>query len=127
MSNDAKGNYVGSNDVIGLLGPLRRYACSLTRDESAADDLVHEALVRAYEGRNQFRRSGSLRTWLLSILHNVFVDERRRRISEQRREALAAQLADQVAPPEQESHVRLRQIREAFLMLPEEQRAALHL
>ena len=53
MSNDAKGNYVGSNDVIGLLGPLRRYACSLTRDESAADDLVHDALVRAYERRNQ--------------------------------------------------------------------------
>jgi DNA-directed RNA polymerase specialized sigma24 family protein len=49
--NDAK-----RMDVIGLLGPLRRYARSLARDESQAEDLVQDTLVRAYEGRSSFRR-----------------------------------------------------------------------
>ena len=42
-------------DVIGLLGPLRRYARSLTRDETQAEDLVQDTLVRAYERRGSFR------------------------------------------------------------------------
>jgi Sigma-70 region 2 len=34
-----------------------------------AEELVHDALVRAYEHRSNFRLGGNLRTWLLSILH----------------------------------------------------------
>jgi RNA polymerase sigma-70 factor (ECF subfamily) len=114
-------------DVIGLLGPLRRYARSLTRDENLAEDLVQEALVRAYEGRGSFRSGGNLRGWLLSILHNTFIDDRRRHVAELRRLEQVAALPDTVAPPEQESRVRLQQVQTAFMSLPDEQRAALHL
>jgi RNA polymerase sigma factor (sigma-70 family) len=113
--------------VIGMLGPLRRYARSLTRDESEAEDLVQDALVRAYEGRGSFRSGGNLRGWLLSILHNTFIDNRRRHVAEVRRLEQAAAFVDTVAPPEQESWVRLQQVRAAFMSLPDEQRAALHL
>jgi DNA-directed RNA polymerase specialized sigma24 family protein len=34
-------------DVIGRLATLRRYARSLTRNDVNAEDLVHDALVRA--------------------------------------------------------------------------------
>lgn len=114
-------------DVIGQLASLRRYARALSRDESQADDLVHDALVRAYEHRSTFRPGGSLRTWLLSILHNTFVDGRRRQMAELRRDTETAQLTEMTLPPGQESSVRLQQVRRAFLALPEEQRAVLHL
>jgi RNA polymerase sigma-70 factor (ECF subfamily) len=114
-------------DVIGLLGPLRRYARSLARNESHAEDLVQDTLVRAYERRSSFRSGGNLRVWLLSILHNTFIDHRRRHLAEFRRLEQAAVLADTIALPEQESRVRLQQVQAAFMSLPDEQRAALHL
>jgi RNA polymerase sigma-70 factor (ECF subfamily) len=114
-------------DVIGLLGPMRRYAKTLTRDEAQAEDLVQDALVRAYEGSSSFRSGGNLRGWLLSILHNTFIDSRRRHATEARRTQQAAELVEPTSPAEQESRVRLRQIQQAFMGLPEEQRTALHL
>ena len=115
------------NDVVGLLGPLRRYARALTRDETQAEDLVQDTLIRAYERRSTFRLGGNLRSWLFSVLHNTFVDGRRRRAAEAHREAVAARSIDAIVPPPQESSLRLDQIRRAFDTLPEEQRAVLHL
>jgi RNA polymerase sigma factor (sigma-70 family) len=114
-------------DVIGLLGPLQRYARSLTRDESQAEDLVQDTLVRAYERRGSFRSGGNLRGWLLSILHNTFIDHRRRHVAESRRLEQVLSLTDTAVPPEQESRVQLQQVQTAFMSLPDEQRAALHL
>ena len=120
--NDTKGT-----DVIGLLGPLQRYARSLTRDESQAEDLVQDTLVRAYERRGSFRSGGNLRGWLLSILHNTFVDGRRRYAAETRRAEHIAAIIETATPAEQESRVRLQQVQAAFLSLPDAQRSALHL
>src|SRR3954453_8610027 len=117
----------GRFDVIGSLGPFRRYAAVLTRNDTDADDLVHDALVRAYERRQTFRSSGNLRAWLFSVLHNGFIDGQRRKAAEAVRICHAAQAAETVAPASQDSSVRLHQIREAFFRLPEDQRAALHL
>ncbi len=114
-------------DVLSQLAALRRYARSLTREESDAEDLVHDTLVRAYEKRDSFAGERSLRVWLMSILHNVFVDGYRARAAEKRRIAAAAELSEEAAPPPQEAQVRLGEVQRAFLALPEEQRAALHL
>jgi RNA polymerase sigma-70 factor (ECF subfamily) len=116
-----------TDDVIAQLSPLRRYARALTRDEARADDLVQDALARAFERRATFRAGANLQTWLLSILHNLFIDDCRRRQAETRRKADIARLAETSAPAGQESRLHLQQIGEAFLTLPEEQRAALHL
>lgn len=114
-------------DIVGQLGSLRRYARSLTRDSTDAEDLVHDALVRAYERRGTFRSGGNLRAWLLSIVHNAFIDRMRSRRSEAARLDQAGYLADASTPASQEHSVRLAQVREAFFSLPEEQRSALHL
>ena len=114
-------------DIVGQLGSLRRYARSLTRDSADAEDLVHDALVRAYERRGTFRSGGNLRAWLFSIVHNVFVDRMRSRRSEAARIEQAGYLADANAPAPQDHSVRLAEVREAFLALPDEQRSALHL
>ncbi|HBF28117.1 sigma-70 family RNA polymerase sigma factor, partial [Rhizobium sp.] len=117
----------GPFDVIGQLAALRRYAMSLVRDADDAEDLVNDALVRAYERHNSFHRDGNLRRWLFAILHNTHIDQVRRKKSGARRDALAAELADSVVESGQEQVVRLAQLRAAFSMLPEDQRQALHL
>jgi RNA polymerase sigma-70 factor (ECF subfamily) len=114
-------------DILDLLVPLRRYARSLTRDALRADDLVHDTLVRALEMQGTLRPNTNLRTWMMTVLHNAFIDEQRRRQVEARHADALVRMAEDVAPPAQEGRVRLAQIREAFLTLPEEQRAALHL
>lgn len=115
-------------DIIGQLTALRRYARALTRDEAQAEDLVHDALVRAYEHRGSFRPEAELRPWLLAILHNTFLGTWRRRKAELIRLERAAELAERSNPGlAAEAAVRLGQIRQAFEALPDEQRAALYL
>jgi RNA polymerase sigma-70 factor (ECF subfamily) len=60
--------------LIALLPRLRRYARVLTRDGSAADDLVQDTLERAWSRHRQWRPGSDLRAWLFSIMHNRHVD-----------------------------------------------------
>jgi RNA polymerase sigma-70 factor, ECF subfamily len=114
-------------NVLGELPSLRRYARTLTRNDIDAEDLVHDALVRAYEKRGSFRAGVDLRVWLLSIMHNIFIDGTRARGAEAQRLKRVGELVDQEILPAQEHHVRLCQIRQAFIELPDEQSAALYL
>ncbi|MCF3641209.1 sigma-70 family RNA polymerase sigma factor [Rhizobium sp. TRM95111] len=116
-----------SFDVIAQLAALRRYALSLVRNADEAEDLVQDALTRAYERQASFRTGSNLRNWLLSIVHNVHVDRLRRRRSLERRHEAAAEIADHAVAPSQDHSVRLGQLRGAFFALPEDQREALHL
>lgn len=61
---------------------LYRFALSLTRDATAAEDLVQETFVRAFERRAGFRGESSPSTWLHRILHNLAVDRARRHTRE---------------------------------------------
>lgn len=124
---DAASEAVKRQDIVALLVPLRRYARALTRDAPRADDLVHDTLVRALESRASLRPNTNLRTWMMTVLHNVFIDEQRRKRVEARHADVLVQISEEIAPPAQEAQLRLSQIRRAFEALPEEQRAALHL
>lgn len=114
-------------DIAAHLDALRRYARALARDDADADDLVQGALLRAVERLHQRRDDGDLRVWLMSILHNHFVDHARARRAAQARDGAWADLAPTVALPQGDDAVRLAQLRAAFLDLPQDQREALHL
>jgi RNA polymerase sigma-70 factor, ECF subfamily len=118
---------MGSFDVIGQLAALRRYAMSLVRNKYDAEDLVNDALVRAYERHGSFHHDGNLRRWLFAILHNTHIDRLRSKKSAARRDAIAAEMFDPIVESGQEQVVRLNQLRAAFMELPQEQRQALHL
>ena len=53
---------------------LRRYARALTRDISAADDLVQDCLARALSKVHLWQAGTDLRAWLFTILHNQYVN-----------------------------------------------------
>lgn len=114
-------------NVLGQLTVLRRYAYSLVRNRDEAEDLVQDTLVRALEKKSSFRPEGSLRGWLISILHNTHIDRLRVVRSQEGRKAAFSEVTEQSTPADQEHVARLSQIREAFLDLPTEQREALHL
>lgn len=114
-------------DILSLVPALRRYARSLTRHAADAEDLVQEALLRAHEGRAGFRPDGALRPWLFAVLRNTFVSVWRSRRIAAEREGQAAGLPSVLVDPPQEDRVRLLQLRDAFLGLPEEQRGVFHL
>ena len=57
---------------------LYRFARSLVRDSAAAEDLVQETFLRAFEKRHTFRGDASPATWLHRILHNLAIDRSRR-------------------------------------------------
>jgi RNA polymerase sigma-70 factor (ECF subfamily) len=61
------------------LPALRTRASQLCRGHGDADDLVQDALLRAFRARAQTRDVGRLRGWLLTIVTNTFLDSLRRR------------------------------------------------
>lgn len=115
------------SDVVGQLPALRRYAHSLTRNAIDAEDLVQEALLRAYERSATFKSDGNLRGWLLSIVHNLFIDRVRSRSSARGHEQEFVARMTENLPANQFETLRLSQVRRAFDLLPDEQREALHL
>ena len=60
------------------LEALHRAAYRLVRNRPDAEDLVQETCVRAIERLGDLRETESVRSWLLTVLHNVFIDGARR-------------------------------------------------
>lgn len=56
---------------------LRRYARLLTGDRSRADDLVQDTLERACIKWSLWQPGSALRSWLLTLMHNLYLNQRR--------------------------------------------------
>jgi len=65
--------------IIEHIPRLRRYARALVGDRYVADDLVQDTLERAWNKFYLWRPGSDLRAWLFTIMHNVFVNQARRR------------------------------------------------
>jgi RNA polymerase sigma-70 factor (ECF subfamily) len=104
---------------------LRRYARALTRDVTAADDLVQDCLTRALSKVHLWQKGTDLRAWLFTILHNQYVNHVRRAV----REGSAVGLSDTepmlTSAPNQGKRLELRDLERAIAKLPEEQRSVL--
>jgi RNA polymerase sigma-70 factor (ECF subfamily) len=104
---------------------LRRYARALTGDRARADDLVQDTLARAWEKLSLWRRGTDLRAWLFTILHNLYVNDVRRRMSRPETLELDDDSFD-VAQPDTAGHgLLMRDLEAALARLPDEQREVL--
>lgn len=115
------------HNPIEHIPAMRRYARALSRDADTADDIVQDALLSAYDRVETFRTGGSLKSWLLAIVRNAFIDMiRRTRADHERHERLALLTADHERAG-QEHQAYLAQVLARFEALPEAQRETLHL
>jgi RNA polymerase sigma-70 factor (ECF subfamily) len=81
---------------------LRRLAIQLTRDEHDAGDLIQETLTRALAHLDQVRDPQRCRSWVVSIMHNTFLDRCRRERAEALRDAGPEVVHELAIPPEPE-------------------------
>jgi len=114
----------GFHDQLKAILPrLRVYALSLTRDRDAADDLVHDTVIKALTGRKSFEPGTNLSAWVFRIQRNEFISGLRRlRPSVPVDSAIAETLSHQ---PHQESRLVMREFMSAFGKLAATQREAL--
>lgn len=100
---------------------LRRYAWSLLRNKSDADDLVQDCLVRALDNMDSLRAGSDMRPWLFAIMHNIFASRWRRIRNRARLLAEQAEPEAIIAAPQQAS-AEMRDVLRGLDTLPEEQR-----
>ncbi|GAC1656189.1 MAG: hypothetical protein NVS4B3_21680 [Gemmatimonadaceae bacterium] len=64
--------------TLPYLGDIARFARSLTRDATRADDLVQETFLQALRGWHTFRANADARPWLFALCHHAFLRTVRR-------------------------------------------------
>jgi len=113
------------DELREVIPRLRRFALSLTRQESSADDLVQSCLERALTRRETRRDEGDLRAWLFSILYRVFLDGQRRNKRYAGLLSLFGVGQDEDMAPSTEDVVLARSALDGFHRLPVDARALL--
>ncbi|HEY9226006.1 MAG TPA: sigma-70 family RNA polymerase sigma factor [Gemmatimonadaceae bacterium] len=66
------------HEAIPWIDDVYRFALSLTRDESDADDVVQDTFLRAYRSWHTYLPGSDCRRWLFTICRNVFLRSRER-------------------------------------------------
>ena len=66
------------SEALPFIDDVYRFALSLTRDASDADDIVQETFLRAYRSWHTFQPGSDARRWLFTITRNVFLRSRER-------------------------------------------------
>ncbi|MDQ3387419.1 MAG: sigma-70 family RNA polymerase sigma factor [Actinomycetota bacterium] len=101
-------------------------------DRQSSEDLVQEAFLKVWRSADRYRvEHGSVRTWILSIVHNRGIDQLRatasRRRTQDRVEATTQKVQHSDAFSEAWRNSRREQVREALQTLPAEQLKILEL
>lgn len=67
------------NDVLNEHMPqLRSFAYKFTKDDSEADNLMQDTMLKAVKYADHFKEGTNLKAWLFTILRNTFINEYRR-------------------------------------------------
>lgn len=67
------------NELLSERPKLKSYAHTLCRNAADAEDLLQDALMKAWASRDSFFPGSNMRAWLRTILRNHFINDCRRR------------------------------------------------
>jgi RNA polymerase sigma-70 factor, ECF subfamily len=110
--------------MIAEIPSLRAFAMSLCGTMHQADDLVQDALLKAWGNASSFQEGTNLRAWLFTILRNTYYSLHRKRGREV--QDVDGEHAARVAvAPAQDGMMDLADFRRALAQLPAEQREVL--
>jgi RNA polymerase sigma-70 factor, ECF subfamily len=110
--------------LVECIPHLRAFARSLTRDRELADDLVHDAAVRALAAAHQFCPGTNFKAWIFTILRNLYYNEGRRDRSKNV-PFEEATVAEHSIPATQEVALEFSDFKRAFWRLGEDHREVL--
>ena len=66
-------------DLREYLDGLYSYALVLSRNQAEAEDLVQETCLRALRAMERLRRDSNVKSWLFTILRNIWLNQLRQR------------------------------------------------
>lgn len=111
-------------EMVALVPQLHTFARSLTRDGVRADDLVQEALLRAFDNIERFKPGTNLKAWLFTIVRNEHYSQLRRRKFEANGVSTDS-LPEPTVPADHDGELELRDLNRALSALSPGQRTAL--
>lgn len=113
-----------TDDMVALVPQLHTFARSLCRDGVRADDLVQEALMRAFNNIQRFKPGTNLKAWLFTIVRNEHYSQLRR--SKFEAHGMDVELLPEPSvPPDHDGKLELRDLNRALASLSPGQRTAL--
>lgn len=110
--------------MVALIPALRGFARGLCRDRVLADDLVQEAMMRAWASRHTYTTGSNFRAWMFMILRNHYYSGSKKRA---RYTVWDPEAAERILVQEatQESGLHVDDVMGAIHRLPEQQREIL--
>lgn len=110
--------------LLDVIPHLRAFARSLTRNRDQADDLTHDAVVRALAAIEQFTPGTNFKAWMFTILRNLYYNECRKRwIKSTPIDEMGGD--EPSIGPSQEANLEFSDFRRAFWQLNSDQREVL--
>lgn len=113
-------------EIVEHLPAMRAFAMSLARNSAQADDLVQDAVVKAWSNFDKFKVGTNLRAWLFTILRNTFYSARRKSGREVA-DVDGVMAGNLASKPDHDGRLALSDFQRAFATLPDEQRETLWL
>lgn len=113
--------------------PIFNYILRLTHEKSAAEELLQEVFLAAWQGSKRFRGNSSVKTWIFRIAHNQAVSWLRKNRKDQQPIITESEIPDSItgggASPEEFSFQNWQadQIFQALDQLSENHRAVIEL
>jgi len=112
-------------DLQMLLPDLTRFARVLTRNEDDAHDLVQDCVERALRKQALFQAGTSLKSWMFTLMRNIFISQRRRVALDKRYVATLDDDCHRVQRPDQLNNVFLKETVRAMDGLSSGERVAI--
>ena len=112
------------DELVTHLPALRAFALSLTRNRATADDMMQDAVLKAWSNMDKFQPGTNMRAWLFTILRNNYYSSRRK---------LNREVADidnvfsdtLSVKPDHDGRLQMMDFKTAFEQLADEHREAL--
>lgn len=111
-------------EIVTHLPALRAFAVTLSQNQALADDIVQDAVIKAWTNFDKFEEGTNLKGWLFAILRNGFISYRRKTGREiEDIDGIHAKAL--ITKPVNDGKLLFLEIQSAFRKLPLDQREAL--
>ena len=66
--------------LMGLQGNLFNFACQLTSNRDAAQDLVQDTTLKVLDNEEKYVENVNFKGWVFTIMRNIFINNYRRQV-----------------------------------------------